>query len=144
MCPTTLLSTPASSQTFVVRSIGSKRKSQIRRAARSALTELTSATSRVNLDFSVAASMWRILIYQNWAGQQCPFNIFPNVPTCSRSPGPLQPAEPSRDGPTEGAASGCLPPADGDQEEPDGAGEQQHGDPDRHLQTPSDHYRVSA
>lgn len=57
--------------------------------------------------------------------------------------GPLQPAEPGRDGPAEGAAPGGLPPADGDQEEPPGAGEQQHGDPDRHLQTPADHRRVS-
>lgn len=61
----------------------------------------------------------------------------------SGGPGPLQPAEPSRDGSAEGAAPGGLPPADGDQEEPPGAGEQQHGDPDRHLQTPADHRRVS-
>lgn len=52
---------------------------------------------------------------------------------CSRGPGPLQPAESRGDGSVEGAASGCLPPTDADQEEPDGAGKQQHGDPDCHL-----------
>lgn len=61
----------------------------------------------------------------------------------SRGPGTFQPAEPSGDGPAEGAAAGCLPPADGDQEEPRGAGEQQHGDPAGHVQTPAHHRRVS-
>lgn len=47
MCHTTLLSTPTSSQTCAARSSGSRRRLQIRRAASSTQTALTSAMSKV-------------------------------------------------------------------------------------------------
>lgn len=71
------------------------------------------------------------------------FCIFTLILLTSGGPGPLQPPESGGDGPVEGAAPGCLSPTDGDQEKPDGAGKQQHGDPDRHLQTPANHCGVS-
>lgn len=136
MCRTTSLSTPTSSLTCAPRSSGSRRRSQSRRVGSSTQSGPTSATSRVN-PHHPHCFLWP-------AASNSSTELFPTV--ChlfSGSPGPLQPAEPSRDGSAEGAAPGSFPPADGDQEEPDGAGEQQHGDPDRHVQTPSHHHRVS-
>lgn len=154
MCHTTLLSTPTSSQTCAVRSSGSRRRSQIRRAASSAQTGLTSVMSRVkpcphcllqHMRNICKLSCFLIFVFHT-ASSWLLFSsaLLPSsLPTHSGGPGPLQPAEPGGDGPAEGAAPGCLPPTDGDQEEPDGAGKQQHGDPDRHLQTPANHCRVS-
>lgn len=133
MCRTTLLSTPTSSQTCAVKSSGSRRKWRISRAASSTRSGRTSATSRVSLSPRLLAREAKALSHL------CDLLL----PHCSGGAGPLQPAEPGRDGPAEGAASGGLPSADGDPEEPPGAGEQQHGDSDRHLQTAADHRRVS-